>query len=469
MMKEKCNFSSNLNRMIVAAVLALTGTMQIWAQTASEAEYALKVLKGAESAQTKRWAVDVLQRSVSIDSSSVVMNGLGLAYMAGIGVEADSVQARKWLEQAGIHGYSEAYHNLGMMYKYSHCGVKQDFERAFYYFSLGASAGSTTCLYDKGYMLYKGLGCRQNYAEAVNCFVVADSLFSPPSAYMLGLCYRNGFGVEKDAAHAMQYLQKSAHLGYRDATDELLRDKEETFLHELYEDSNLGGMPQSLSSVNDISLLDGNFQGCLITYDWSGKYVIDEKPMAMSIERIGENVQGTMVVGYDTIPFRAELTSDSQLDFKKGRLSISERYANGMKVKYRVNRMLFDVWSNKILGRLSLYSLKQREPERPMYFELDRNGQSATCDDATGAVRILQNPFDQQFTVIFSLVENADVEVYLFNIQGLLAWKKNLGLFAKGSQIIQLSPVIQPGRYVLNIKAGRKMFHAIVIKEGGER
>ena len=40
-------------------------------------------------------------------------------------------------------------------------------------------------------MLYKGLGCRQDYGKAVELFGSAVNYDHPNAMYMLGLCYRN--------------------------------------------------------------------------------------------------------------------------------------------------------------------------------------------------------------------------------------------------------------------------------------
>ena len=438
-----------------------------------ETDHAVRVLKNIDTDKSKEWAVATLEEAVAKDSSAYVMICLGLAYMAGLGVDADSAKAVAWFEAAGRGGFANAYHNLGMMFKYAKCGVRQDFAKAYGYFSIGADSGSVTCVYDKGFMLYKGLGCVQDYVKAAECFLAASEERHSPSLYMLGLCYRNGYGVGQDTAKASYYLGRSASLGYRDAREELARPYGETYLDGLYPDgdtrSNVpANMPDISPRVNDVSLVGGNYQGYLVMYDWSGEYVLGEKPLSMTASRSGSEVLGTLVLGGDTVPFRGELSADGRLSFTKGTLMLAERYTPGGKVRYRMDNMVFDVWSDRISGRLGLYSLRQKEPERPMYFELLRSGGDNTVADSRySRVAVSPNPFSHSFEASFELEHEVDVQVRMFNISGMMVWQESLGRLDGGEHTVTLSPSVKPGKYVLNIKAGDQVLHGIIIKEGG--
>ena len=341
----------------------------------STINHAVKILKGLESDNTADWAISTLEDAAINYNSAYAMNCLGIAYMGCLGVESDSAKAVSWLENAGKEGYKDAYHNLGMIYKYSRCGVKQDLEKAYSYFSVGASKGSVSCMYDKGYMLYKGLGCSQNYTKAIKKFRAAAELMHIPSFYMLGLCYRNGYGTKRDTVMASEYLEYAAMMGNRDAKEELERPNAETYLSEFQIGMDIPDkMPQISPQVNDTSLIAGCYHGFLVTYDWSGEYVLSERPMAMTVFKEKAEVHGYVILGTDTVSFMADVTDDNRLVFRKGDLKLRDRYTNSGVVKYRIDNMLYDVWDDKICGRLNLYSLKQKEPERPMYFELLRDG-----------------------------------------------------------------------------------------------
>ena len=156
---------------------------------------AIKVLgnRNSSPAQLQR-AARTLEKAVEADSAANLMFSLGNVYLLGRGVAADGNRAAELLGKAAGAGYAKAYHVLGMMYKEGRGGVARDFVRAYTCFSKGADAGNRQCLYAKGYMLYKGLGCGQDYAAAVAAFREAAGMKDGMSWYMLGICHRNGFG-----------------------------------------------------------------------------------------------------------------------------------------------------------------------------------------------------------------------------------------------------------------------------------
>lgn len=461
------------NLMIALVLSIFCGGMASAQMENTSIAHAVRVLKNIDKDKTKEWAINTLEDVAIKDSSAYAMNCLGLAYMGGIGVQKDSTQAIKWLKEAGSCGYADSYHNLGTIFKYSRCGVKQNFEQAYNYYSIGAEKGSVTCIYDKGFMLYKGLGCSQNYTEAVRCFQTAAKYSHAPSLYMLGLCYRNGYGVERDMIQASYYLNSSATLGYRDAIDEIARPYAETYLHE---QSNINDtitiipnqIPIVNPNINDIDLFTGDFLGFVAMYDWSGQYILGKKPLHMSVSKQGKEITGNLILGVDTIPFEATIINDKELKFKKGCLILNERYTVEGPVKYKIEKMLFDIWNDKIRGRLNLYSLKQKEPERPMYFELLRTNTGNLLQDADGKynrIHTTPNPFESDFKATFELLSETYTEIRIFNENGMLIWNQNLGLLGRGEHEIILSPNITLGTYVINIKAGTQNIHSIITKK----
>ena len=74
-------------------------------------------------------------------------------------------------------------------------------------------------------------------------------------------------------------------MGSRDARDELARPHEETYMHAVYADSaEYSFIPDSLPAVKPTvggaSLAAGHYSGFVVTYDWSGKYILGEQPLA---------------------------------------------------------------------------------------------------------------------------------------------------------------------------------------------
>ena len=439
-----------------------------------EVMHAVGVLKGIYQDYTKEKAVSILLNAAENDTVAYAMNALGLAYMEGIGTEQNAEKAISWLKKAGENGYCDAYHNLGVIYKLGKCGEKQNFTAAYNAFIKGAEAGSDACRYGAGFMLYKGLGCAQDYGKAMELFQTASDNGNVYATYMLGLCYRNGYGTAQDEEQGMELLNQAATLGYSAAIEEMSRKNPENYLSGIIVPDSAftdipASMPEIKADVNDTTLLRGKYSGCVVMYDWSGRHVLGEKPVCMSVSRTGEEISGYLLLGTDSVPFKADITAEGSLKFKKSYVSLKERYTFNGKVQYKLDSANLDIWNDRIRGRLSLYSLSQREPERPMFMELYRGAYGKTDNDnacADGYIAIAPNPFDSQFDAIFELRENATATARVFDKFGVLIWQQSLGTFEAGKHKVTLSPDIRPGYHVLNISAGKQVLRTIIVKKG---
>lgn len=331
-----------------------------------------------------RWALRTLSDITAGDSVSYYLFYLGLAYLDGIGVASDFDKAVTLLEKAGQAGYDRAYNVLGNMYKQGGNGVRQDFRKAYRYYCTGAERGHNMCIYYKGLMQYKGLGCRQDYKEAAMTFLTSANDRDANSLYMLGLCSRNGYGLAKDSAAALFCLQRAARMHCPEASEELMHPHEETYMHDVY--ANAPGysyIPDSLPDVRPsavaVDLPAGDYRGFIVTYDWSGKYILDERPFAMTLNGVtGGGFSGTLTVGDESAKFCGTL-SGGRLVFTEGGLTMPDRYVRGGKQYYDLGDMALEACGGKVRGRLSLKSRSRKEPGNPMYFELVGNASGASA------------------------------------------------------------------------------------------
>lgn len=332
----------------------------------------------------RSWALRTLIDITAGDSVSYYLFYLGLAYLDGIGVASDVDKAVTLLEKAGLAGYDRAYNVLGNMYKQGGNGVRQDFRKAYRYYCTGAERGHNMCIYYKGLMQYKGLGCRQDYKEAAMTFLTSANDRDANSLYMLGLCSRNGYGLAKDSAAALFCLQRAARMHCPEASEELMRPHEETYMHDVY--ANAPGysyIPDSLPDVRPsavaVDLPAGDYRGFIVTYDWSGKYILDERPFAMTLNGVtGGGFSGTLTVGDESAKFCGTL-SGGRLVFTEGGLTMPDRYVRGGKQYYDLSDMALEACGGKVRGRLSLKSRSRKEPGNPMYFELVGNASGASA------------------------------------------------------------------------------------------
>lgn len=332
----------------------------------------------------RSWALRTLIDITAGDSVSYYLFYLGLAYLDGIGVASDVDKAVTLLEKAGLAGYDRAYNVLGNMYKQGGNGVRQDFRKAYRYYCTGAERGHNMCIYYKGLMQYKGLGCRQDYKEAAMTFLTSANDRDANSLYMLGLCSRNGYGLAKDSAAALFCLQRAARMHCPEASEELMRPHEETYMHDVYANApRYSYIPDSLPDVRPsavaVDLPAGDYRGFIVTYDWSGKYILDERPFAMTLNGVtGGGFSGTLTVGDESAKFCGTL-SGGRLVFTEGGLTMPDRYVRGGKQYYDLSDMALEAFGGKVRGRLSLMSRSRKEPGNPMYFELVCNASGASA------------------------------------------------------------------------------------------
>ena len=461
---------TNIRNLAIIGIVAIMPCRNAVAQVDS-VEYAIEILKGLHDGVDASRGISILKAAAADHGSGRAMNALGLAYMKGIGVRQDSAQSVGWLERAGEAGYSDAYHNLGMMYKYAKGGLRQDMGRAYRYFSRGAEGGSVMCAYDAGYMLYKGLGCSQDYAKAVELFRKGADKDHTPNLYMLGLCYRNGYGVERDTARASFYLGRAAMLSYGAAIEELQRERTENSWNGLNASTAVpvevpATMPSVKPSPINVKALPGRYVGTLVTYDWSGRHVIGERPLTVDMSARGDTLVGSWCHGGDTVAFAAVATPDGRLRFTRGAVRQMERYTEDSPVLYRFKYADLAVNDGNLAGPLRLYSVTHQEPERPMYVCMKKDFQSGGADSVeVSRLTAYPNPFSGQVTVEVTLPEPvAEAIVGIFSQSGMNVYSARLGGMDAGVQTFTINPSIPDGVYVLTVMAGNNKYQTIIMK-----
>lgn len=444
----------------------LTCSMPVKAQGNRSFTSAMETLKGIDKTMSMRQALDVVRSHAVNDSNTYAMNVLGIAYMAGKGTEQDSALAVYWMEQAGKYGYKEAYNNLGMMYKNKDGRDARNLEKAVYYFKKGTESKSVMCSYALGYMLYKGLGCRQDYTKALDLFEKGIGKDHAPSLYMAGLCFRNGYGTEQNEQKAMFYLKRAATLGYSPALEELYRPYPENTYACGRDLPN--AMPHVRTDINDTSLLHGEYKGFITLYDWSGKFVIGEKELSLQINNDGETFSGTIVFGKDSVAFNARMDKDGRLSFQKGDVSLKERYLVNKvpQVNYLLEDADLDIRSNTVSGTLALFSTILNEPERPMYMTLNRSvSNNETKDTSSNNIKVSPNPFSDELNVTYSLKGRESVTARIYDQSGVCVYSSNLGTMDAGEHSAKLHPSLRQGHYILSITAGQQTLRTIIVKK----
>lgn len=434
---------------------------------------AVDVLKGKDTTHDKSWAFNLLSESQNQEKDAFVQNVLGIASLHGIGTEADTAKAVAYFEESGALGYTLAYHNLGMYYKYAANG-KQDFAKAFDAFAKGAEAEDPSCCYDCGFMKYKGLGCKQDYAGSMELFSKAADFNHAPSIYMLGLCFRNGYGVEADTAIGNVYLRQAADLGFLDAVEELLNKEPEN--HSVCNYATLADdieIPTEMPSIEPYiplnnRVMTGSYQGLLVTYDWSGENVISEKPLAVDMTVMHDSAFGQWIQGADTVRFAAAIGIEGDFRFDGAEKVLYDRYSPNFTSRYRFEKVNMNYHRGYITGQLQLYSLDEMEPERPMYVALRKtasaNGGVDENKDEFAKIVAYSDPYSDRITLKFELssaVPTAQISIY--DRTSLNVGNYRCEALDAGINTVTLSPNLRDGYYVINVIAGTQKFQAVIV------
>lgn len=462
----------NLLKSFLFVALAAAG-LSTYGQTNEEMRQAVDILKGKDTSNSKTWAVDILEQSLQRKRDAFALNVLSIAYLHGLGVEADTLKAIAYMEESGANGYKLAYHNLGMFYKYATDG-KQDFKKAYEAFKKGAEAGSASCCYNTGFMLYKGLGCQQDYAAAAELFRKAVDQEHTPSLFMLGLCYRNGYGVERDEERANFYLERAAKLNNQDAMEELLKEEPENNPKRRFVNVDKSmEIPETMPSIDPYiphnrGAITGQCQGVLVTYDWSGENVISEKPLSVGIIEKADRYEGLWIQGKDSIRFQASVTDDGALKFDSTQVELYDRYSDDYKALYRFEQADISCGDNSISGQLRLYSLEEMEPERPMYVYLQKSGdtQDGQSADDNSKIYAYPNPFVDRVTLRFELETDVpSAQICLYSQTGINRQNYNLGALQAGEHSFAITPDLSENIYIVHVIAGLYKYQTIIFRK----
>ena len=155
---------------------------------------------------------------------------MGDMYREGESVEADDVEAAKWLSLAADQGHAGAQFALGIMY-YNGEGVPEDEQEAIQRWQKAADQGYgwghlwLAFLYDSDddhYVEADGIDeddveASKRYTLAAQSFRKAAKRGDVRAQYGLGLLYAYGYGVPEDKEEAAKWIRKAAKQGQTDA------------------------------------------------------------------------------------------------------------------------------------------------------------------------------------------------------------------------------------------------------------
>ena len=444
----------------------------------SERKEIANAIASAEGSNVKldRYTAFETLSKYAVQGNSRAMNALGLMYILGSVGKPDTVQAVSWLTSAGNAGFLSAWVNLGYIYKYAHGGVKQDLTKAFMYFEKAAKKGAINGCCDAGYMLYKGIGCEQNYEEAYSYFRYAALKNYSPAMYMLGLCYRNGYGVVRNEGEAQYWLAAADKLGYRFASEELEKETPENQSKpQKVKGLNGNVIPmhfRKIAHINKSDIISGTYDGVLVIYDWSGRNILKEKSLTLQLNVNADSVTGLWIENdTDTVQIFAEKKPDG-LRFTKTKHLRADHYTMEAPTQYNFEKAQIQVDKDMdnltLTGNIQMYSPETMEPERPMYISLKHiTVNNNNSESKSKQFVVYPIPFSDELNISFIQTESDnDVSIGIYNTAGDCVYLYKAGKLPLGDQRIILKPTIEAGTYIIRLVSGKQSEQTIVICNG---
>ncbi|MCR5297909.1 MAG: T9SS type A sorting domain-containing protein [Paludibacteraceae bacterium] len=398
---------------------------------------------------------------------AVAMTRLAGMYRQGLGVEQDNAKALALYRNAAKGGYGKAAYNIGVMYKHGE-GVEQDFKKAFHQFrksyKMGDKQKASQML---GYMSYKGLGTPQSYERALHYFHIGDSLGNPSSQYFIGLCYMAGNGVPQNIEEGKRWMEKALANGSEQASSFIRHERIKK-----YEPGGKCHAPQK-SKVPEArncsgKNLEGMWSGRLITHDWSGNKIVDEKPLQLTLQISGEGMSGLWV------------QDDSVLLRINGHLEDTQWVFDGMHYEdpdihrpWDITSAQFQVDSTdageQLVGIVRQYSPATKEPSAPTSIALVRtlgnaHGHLASAIEGKESLRVSPNPFVRDVTIGYALAKSQEIRLTVTTLDGALVYK-TVRQKTSGVHVEQLSLDVPTGVYLVRLEGSDVTMTAKMVKE----
>ena len=135
--------------------------------------------------------------------------------------QIDKERGRQMVEAAAAVGFPTA---VGYCFYEAWGGRAIDDDKAFKAFSAAAEQGYTRAVVLLGCCYQDGQGVEKNLSEAVKLYTQAVEKGNGLAMYNLGFCYETGnCGLSRDVCEARRYYQMAADKGHRQAITALAR------------------------------------------------------------------------------------------------------------------------------------------------------------------------------------------------------------------------------------------------------
>ncbi|ADW16861.1 Sel1 domain protein repeat-containing protein [Desulfobulbus propionicus DSM 2032] len=177
------------------------------------------VLLDAASKQAKGMTAEQKLKVLSglaAKGNADAMNGLGLLYYRGQGVDKDYAKAFEWFSKAAQQGHVEAMFGMGSCFYQGH-GAGRDPVQALKWFSLAGEKGHGDSARNAGVMWDKGQGAARDEQQARTWYRKGALLGNVEAMVNLAVGYLTGNGGAQEDRLGREWLECAAERGNRAA------------------------------------------------------------------------------------------------------------------------------------------------------------------------------------------------------------------------------------------------------------
>ncbi|MFC0877621.1 tetratricopeptide repeat protein [Saccharicrinis sp. FJH2] len=304
---------------------------------------------------------------------------LGMMYKKGKGTQKNYKNAFSCFRHAAKRGNSQAAIQMGLMYKYGQY-KKQNYKKAFKIFQNEIDRPNHGyALFQLGNMYYKGLGCEQDYKKAFDLYYASNKKNSVNGSNALAFCYRYGLGTEKNLESAQYHLSRLLQVQYPSTIKSLeLRPSHELLLNPDPEDPLYNYMDKTFTTINQPykhENISGTYKGLLLTYDYSGKILMNQHDIKLKIQQKNKNIN-ILWIENDTL--KVNLIGKIKkyaVDFSKADYKRFETSVKKYPVKYEFRKATFTkLEGEKIVlkGNIIFYVPGRYALANPMSFVIEK-------------------------------------------------------------------------------------------------
>ncbi|GAB4173640.1 MAG: hypothetical protein Fur0032_13270 [Terrimicrobiaceae bacterium] len=152
----------------------------------------------------------VLIREAAEAGDPRAMDGLGFLYLSGQGFDADETKALEWFEKGARAGYPKAQINAGLLWRQAKT-IERSNEKGLAWLKKAADGGSLEAKEILGQIYFTGDRLQpRDYNLAGPYLLESAEGGNPVVQNMLGVAYRDGYGVEANRELSIKWFRVAA-------------------------------------------------------------------------------------------------------------------------------------------------------------------------------------------------------------------------------------------------------------------